>query len=249
MSRPTLASPTMLKLMRMSSATPAAAKTSASPTFWQVMPAAPAAICIAAIAGILWVLMCGRFAMPASATRRWPRAMLAARRSRSIVTQGVSSASTASGAASGCAVMCDTCYRGSGGRIARSGDPGTRDACRSDPAGVGRGASALSRGSGAGRPRRRRRRCRRRAPGCRTRRGLGLGLSSWMVLPEACSSASSRLRATLTRIVASTSGCSETATGCRPSSLIGWSRTTWRRSSVKPPAVAASAMSRVVTEP
>ena len=54
--------------------------------------------------------------------------------------------------------------------------------------------------------------------------------SSWMVLPEACSSASSGLRATLTVIVASTSGWRTTLTGCRPSSLIGWSSTTWRRS-------------------
>ena len=48
----------------MSSATPAATKTSASLTFWQVMPAAPAATCMAATAGTLWVLMCGRLAMP-----------------------------------------------------------------------------------------------------------------------------------------------------------------------------------------
>ena len=38
--------------------------TSASPSFWQVMPMAPASICMAAIAGILWVLMCGRLARP-----------------------------------------------------------------------------------------------------------------------------------------------------------------------------------------
>ena len=49
----------------MSSATPASTNTSASPSFWQVMPIAPAAICIFAIAGILCVLMCGRLPTPA----------------------------------------------------------------------------------------------------------------------------------------------------------------------------------------
>ena len=84
----------MLKLIRMSSATPASAKTSASLTFWQVMPLAPAAICMAAIAGILWVLTCGRLARPAPATAACTRAMFASTRSRSMVTQGVSSSWT-----------------------------------------------------------------------------------------------------------------------------------------------------------
>ena len=48
----------------MSSATPASTKTSTSPSFWQVIPIAPAAICIFPIAGILWVLMWGRLPMP-----------------------------------------------------------------------------------------------------------------------------------------------------------------------------------------
>ena len=90
MSRPTFRAPTMLKVMRMSSATPASAKTSTSEIFWQVMPAAPAAICMAAIAGILWVLMCGRLARPAAAIVACTRAMFASTRSRSMVTQGVS---------------------------------------------------------------------------------------------------------------------------------------------------------------
>ena len=41
---------------------PALAMISASPSFWQVMPFAPAAICIFAIVGFLCVLMCGRLA-------------------------------------------------------------------------------------------------------------------------------------------------------------------------------------------
>ena len=43
---------------------PWSAMASASPSFWQVMPTAPLAICSRASSGILWVLMCGRTASP-----------------------------------------------------------------------------------------------------------------------------------------------------------------------------------------
>ena len=92
--RSVFVSPTMLKVMRMSSATPASMKTSASLSFWQVMPIAPASICIWAMPGILWVLMCGRLARPWRATISWPALMLFSSRSRSMVTAGVSSSST-----------------------------------------------------------------------------------------------------------------------------------------------------------
>jgi hypothetical protein len=54
---------------------PASAITSASPSFWQVMPLAPAAICILASIGLLWVLMCGRLATPAASQADCIRAM------------------------------------------------------------------------------------------------------------------------------------------------------------------------------
>jgi hypothetical protein len=71
------------------SSMPAAAITSASPSFWQVMPRAPAAICIRARTGLLWVLMCGRLARPAASQAAWSRAMLRSTRSRSTTTAGV----------------------------------------------------------------------------------------------------------------------------------------------------------------
>ena len=49
--------------------TPAFTNTSTSPSFWHVMPMAPASICIRPIAGILCVLMCGR--LPIECRARW----------------------------------------------------------------------------------------------------------------------------------------------------------------------------------
>ena len=74
--------------MRMSSSPPSTI-TSASPSFWQVMPLAPAATCILASTGLLCVLMCGRLATPAASHSFCTRAMLASTRSRSITTAGV----------------------------------------------------------------------------------------------------------------------------------------------------------------
>ena len=48
---------------------PAAAITSASPSFAHVMPIAPAAICICAISGVLCAFECGRHATPFSRQR------------------------------------------------------------------------------------------------------------------------------------------------------------------------------------
>src|SRR6185312_3692977 len=71
------------------SSIPASAITSASPIFWQVMPLAPAATCICASIGLLWVLICGRLATPALSQATWMRAMLRSTRSMSITAQGV----------------------------------------------------------------------------------------------------------------------------------------------------------------
>src|SRR5437773_5327414 len=71
------------------SSIPASAITSASPIFWQVMPLAPAAICICASIGLLWVLICGRLATPAASHAAWMRAMLRSTRSMSMTAQGV----------------------------------------------------------------------------------------------------------------------------------------------------------------
>jgi hypothetical protein len=71
------------------SSSPASDITSASPIFWQVMPAAPASRCILAMSGILCVLMWGRFATPAASQAACTRAMLRSTRSRSITTAGV----------------------------------------------------------------------------------------------------------------------------------------------------------------
>ncbi len=68
---------------------PAFAITSASPIFWQVMPLAPAAICIRASIGLLWVLICGRLATPAASQAAWIRAMLRSTRSMSMTAAGV----------------------------------------------------------------------------------------------------------------------------------------------------------------
>ena len=48
---------------------PAATNASASPTFWQQMPAAPRSICSSAIAGHLCDFACGRSAMPRAVRR------------------------------------------------------------------------------------------------------------------------------------------------------------------------------------
>src|SRR6185437_12000106 len=74
--------------MRMSSI-PASAMISASPSFWQVMPFAPAATCSFASKGLLWVLICGRLATPAASQAAWIRAMLRSTLSMSITAQGV----------------------------------------------------------------------------------------------------------------------------------------------------------------
>src|SRR6266536_1746541 len=71
------------------SSIPASAITSASPSFWQVMPLAPAAICIFASIGFLCVLICGRLATPAASQAAWIRAMLRSTRSMSMTAQGV----------------------------------------------------------------------------------------------------------------------------------------------------------------
>src|SRR5690349_17841944 len=60
------------------SSIPASAMISASPSFWQVMPRAPAATCIFASTGLLWVLICGRLATPAASQAAWIRAMVRA---------------------------------------------------------------------------------------------------------------------------------------------------------------------------
>src|SRR5713101_7539918 len=74
----------------MSSATPASTKTSTSPIFWQVMPIAPARIWSFPMAGILWVLMCGRLPMPCLERCACTRRILSSMMPRSIVTAGVS---------------------------------------------------------------------------------------------------------------------------------------------------------------
>src|SRR5262249_40126617 len=71
------------------SSMPASAMTSASPSFWQVMPLAPAATCIFASIGLLWVLICGRLATPAASHAAWMRAMLRSTLSMSMTAQGV----------------------------------------------------------------------------------------------------------------------------------------------------------------
>jgi len=93
-SRSTLARPITLNVSSTSSATPASVKTSTSPSFWQVMPTAPAAICMRPSAGILWVFTCGRLAMPSRARWSWTRRMLRSTMSRRTVTAGVSSSVT-----------------------------------------------------------------------------------------------------------------------------------------------------------
>src|SRR5882724_10270376 len=73
---------------------PASTNTSTSPSFWQVMPMAPASICIRPIAGILCVLMCGRLAMACRERCACTRRMLSRMMSRSTVTAGVSRSAT-----------------------------------------------------------------------------------------------------------------------------------------------------------
>src|SRR5882757_2478851 len=68
---------------------PPSAITSASPSFWQVMPFAPAAIWSRASIGLLWVLICGRLATSAASQAAWMRAMLRSTRSMSMTATGV----------------------------------------------------------------------------------------------------------------------------------------------------------------
>src|SRR6185437_7234164 len=68
---------------------PASAITSASPSFWQVMPWAPALTCICASSGLLCVLICGRLATPAASQAACPRAILRSTLSMSMTAQGV----------------------------------------------------------------------------------------------------------------------------------------------------------------
>src|SRR3712207_7414614 len=46
-------------------------------------------ICILAMTGLLWVLICGRLARPTASSLDWSRAMLRSTLSRSITTAGV----------------------------------------------------------------------------------------------------------------------------------------------------------------
>src|SRR6266700_6127676 len=71
------------------SSTPVSAITSASPSFWQVMPFAPASICIFASIGDLCVLICGRLSTSAASQAAWMRAMLRSTRSMSMTAAGV----------------------------------------------------------------------------------------------------------------------------------------------------------------
>jgi hypothetical protein len=71
------------------SSRPAAAITSASPSFWQAMPRAPASTCMRAMIGLLCVLVCGRLATPAASQAACSRAMLRSTMARSITTAGV----------------------------------------------------------------------------------------------------------------------------------------------------------------
>src|SRR5690242_10002110 len=71
------------------SSRPPSTMTSASPIFWQVMPFAPAATCSLARSVLLWVLICGRLARPATSHAAWMRAMLRSTRSMSTTTAGV----------------------------------------------------------------------------------------------------------------------------------------------------------------
>src|SRR5215469_17696487 len=59
------------------------------------MPMAPACICILPMAGILWVLMCGRLPMPCRARCACTRRMLSSMMAMSMVTAGVSRSRTA----------------------------------------------------------------------------------------------------------------------------------------------------------
>ena len=70
--------------------TPCAISASASPSFAQQMPIAPAASCIFAMSALLWVLACGRVASPNRLTSACIFAMLASSRSRSTHRAGVS---------------------------------------------------------------------------------------------------------------------------------------------------------------
>ena len=76
------------------SSKPASAITSASPSFWQVIPTAPASSWSRASSGSLWVLMCGRSATPCSSQYACIRETFRSIASRSAVRTGVSSSET-----------------------------------------------------------------------------------------------------------------------------------------------------------
>ena len=69
---------------------PASTMTSASPTFWQTMPMAPAASCILAISGILCVFVCTRRGMSHLSHAACVSRIFFLRISRSMVSAGVS---------------------------------------------------------------------------------------------------------------------------------------------------------------
>src|SRR5919202_63903 len=79
---------------------PASTMTSASPSFWHVMPRAPSSSCRLANGTNLWVLMCGRLARPCASQKSCQRRRLRSTRSRSIRTAGVSMSSSPAGAGS-----------------------------------------------------------------------------------------------------------------------------------------------------
>ena len=89
--RASFEAPTTWLAMRMSRI-PAAAMTSASPSFAQVTPCAPAWRSLCASAGVLMPLVCGRQPTPASPMMTWRiRATLRSKASRSTRRTGVSS--------------------------------------------------------------------------------------------------------------------------------------------------------------
>src|SRR5262249_55495760 len=71
-------------------------KASASETFWQQMPTAPAAICFSAMVEHLCVLLCGRRRMPLDRAKAAIAAIFRSRGSRSTSKAGVWIASTGS---------------------------------------------------------------------------------------------------------------------------------------------------------
>src|SRR5687767_10630515 len=73
--------------------TPPATIASASPSFAQQMPIAPASSCLRAMRGVLWALACGRTAHPVRRDHSAMRAMFRSSTAASTTSAGVSSAS------------------------------------------------------------------------------------------------------------------------------------------------------------